>query len=89
MIDIRPVANTIGKLVIALGAAMVLPMIVDLWAGDPHWESFLQSSVLTMLVGAFITLSTHGTDKTLSMEQAFLMTAAIWAVLPAAGRCPS
>lgn len=88
MIDIRPVANTIGKLIIALGAAMVLPMVVDLWAGDPHWESFLQSALLTMLVGAFVTLSTAGSDKTLSMEQAFLMTAAIWAVLPAAGAVP-
>lgn len=88
MIDIRPVANTIGKLIIALGAAMVLPMIVDLWAGDPHWESFLQSALLTMLVGAFVTLSTAGSDKTLSMEQAFLMTAAIWAVLPAVGAVP-
>ena len=45
-------------------------------------------TVLTALAGAFITLSTRGVDRTLTMEQAFLMTAAIWAVLPAAGAVP-
>ncbi|WP_134678360.1 TrkH family potassium uptake protein [Paracoccus ravus] len=88
MIDIRPVANTIGKLVITLGAAMVLPMAVDWWAGDPHWKAFLESAILTMLAGALITLATRGADLALSMEQAFLLTAAIWAVLPAAGALP-
>lgn len=88
MIDIRPVANSIGKLVITLGAAMVLPMIVDWWAGDPHWKSFLEAAILTMLAGGLITLATAGASKALSMEQAFLMTASIWAVLPAAGALP-
>ncbi|CAM3840387.1 TrkH family potassium uptake protein [Paracoccus yeei] len=88
MIDVRPVANTIGRLVITLGAAMMLPAVVDWWAGDPHWKSFLESAILTALAGAFITLSTRGVDRTLTMEQAFLMTAAIWAVLPAAGAVP-
>lgn len=88
MIDIRPVANTIGKLVITLGASMVLPMLVDWWAGDPHWKTFLESAMLTMLAGGLITLATGGASKALSMEQAFLLTASIWAVLPAAGAVP-
>lgn len=88
MIDIRPVANTVGKLVITLGAAMVVPMCVDYFAGDPHWKSFLESSVLTMIAGGLITLATHGANRALTLEQAFLLTAAIWAVLPAAGAVP-
>ncbi|MDS9467172.1 TrkH family potassium uptake protein [Paracoccus sp. MBLB3053] len=88
MIDIRPVANTVGKLVIALGAAMMLPMCIDFWAGDAHWKSFLEASILTMIGGGLITLATHGTNRSLSLEQAFLLTAAIWAVLPAAGAIP-
>ncbi|MTH76492.1 TrkH family potassium uptake protein [Paracoccus aestuariivivens] len=88
MIDIRPVANTIGKLVITLGAAMVIPMCVDFMAGDPHWKSFLEAAFLTMLAGGLITLATHGANHSLTIEQAFLLTAAIWAVLPAAGAMP-
>ncbi|MBD9525966.1 MULTISPECIES: TrkH family potassium uptake protein [Paracoccus] len=88
MIDIRPVANTIGKLVITLGAAMVLPMCVDYWAGDPHWKSFLEAAILTMLAGGLITLATHDKNPAMTLEQAFLLTASIWAVLPAAGAVP-
>jgi len=88
MIDARPVANTVGKLVITLGAAMMLPMFVDWWAGDPHWKSFLEAAILTMLAGGLITLATQGASKALTLEQAFLMTAAIWAVVPAAGAIP-
>ncbi|MTH62658.1 TrkH family potassium uptake protein [Paracoccus shanxieyensis] len=88
MIDIRPVANIVGKLVITLGAAMVLPMAVDFWAGDPHWKSFLEASILTMLAGGLITLATRDVQRQMTMEQAFLLTASIWAVLPAAGAVP-
>ncbi|SMO37757.1 TrkH family potassium uptake protein [Paracoccus laeviglucosivorans] len=88
MIDIRPVANIIGKLVITLGAAMALPMCVDWWAGDPHWKSFLEAAILTMLAGGLITVATHDVERQLTMEQAFLLTASIWAVLPAAGAVP-
>ncbi|MFT4014695.1 MAG: TrkH family potassium uptake protein [Paracoccus sp. (in: a-proteobacteria)] len=88
MIDIRPVANTIGKLVTTLGAAMVLPMIVDWWGGDPHWRSFLEAGMLSVLAGGLVTLATADASKALTLEQAFLLTAAIWAVLPAVGALP-
>jgi trk system potassium uptake protein TrkH len=89
MIALRPVANTIGKLVVALGASMALPMAVDWWAGDPHWQSFLESAILTMLAGAAVTLATQqGGQVALNVRQVFLLTAAIWLVLPAAGAVP-
>ncbi|MFH5775731.1 TrkH family potassium uptake protein [Paracoccus sp. NGMCC 1.201697] len=88
MIDVRPVANTVGKLVITLGAAMVFPMLADWWAGDPHWQSFLEAAILTTLAGGLVTLATQGASRAMTLEQAFLLTAAIWAVLPAAGAIP-
>lgn len=88
MIDIRPVANTVGKLVTTLGVAMLLPMLVDWWADDPHWTKFLEAAALTALLGGLVTLATRGADKQLTMEQAFLLTASIWAVVPAAGAVP-
>lgn len=88
MIDIRPVANIVGKLVVTLGAAMALPMVVDWWHGDPHWMIFLETGLLTMLAGAVLALSTRQADKTLSIHQVFLLTALLWLVLPLAGAVP-
>jgi trk system potassium uptake protein len=36
MIDLRSVAHPIGKIVVAVGAMMLLPMLVDLSHGDFH-----------------------------------------------------
>ncbi len=88
MIDIRPVANIVGKLVATLGAAMVLPLAVDLWSGDPHWQIWLEAGFLTVLAGATVALSTRQTGKSLTIQQAFLLTASLWLVLPLAGALP-
>nr|WP_029371442.1 TrkH family potassium uptake protein [Paracoccus sp. TRP] len=88
MIDIRPVANIVGKVVVTLGAAMTLPMLVDWWHGDAHWMSFLGSSFLTMLAGGLVALSTRQSDKSLAIQQVFLLTAMLWLVVPVAGALP-
>lgn len=88
MIDVRPVANTVGKLVVALGVSMLLPMAVDFWHGDPHWQSFLQAACLTSLIGIMVTIATRGADMALTLEQAFLLTTSLWLVLPLFGALP-
>ena len=47
MIDLRPVAHPIGKIIVTLGVSMLAPMLVDWWHGDPHWVVFLQCAALT------------------------------------------
>lgn len=88
MIDIRPVANIVGKVVVTLGAAMGLPMLVDWWHGDPHWLIFLECGILTMLAGGLVALSTRQKDKSLTIQQVFLLTAMLWLVVPVAGALP-
>lgn len=88
MIDIRPVAQPIGKVTVALGASMSLPMAVDWWAGDPHWQVFLQSGLLTVIVGLFVTTASQQKIQVLSIQQAFLITSGLWAVLPIFGTLP-
>lgn len=88
MIDIRPVANTVGKLIVALGASMSLPMAVDYWHGDPHWLAFLESGVLTVLIGMLVVLATQGANMALRLEQAFLLTCSLWLFLPLFGALP-
>ncbi|MDO5620485.1 MAG: TrkH family potassium uptake protein [Paracoccus sp. (in: a-proteobacteria)] len=88
MIDIRPVASTIGKLMTVLGAMMLLPMLVDLWHGQPHWQVFLVSAPLTMLAGCMIWLASRTNEQSLTVQQAFLLTSGLWAVLPLCGALP-
>lgn len=88
MIDLRPVAHSIGRLVVALGLAMLLPMTADLLAGDPHWRSFLESSLLTVLVGWLTVIATRGASAGLNLQQSFILTSGLWAVLPLFGAVP-
>lgn len=88
MIDIRPVANTIGKLVVTLGVAMALPMLVDYWHGDPNWQSFFESAVLCVVGGSLLVLATRSGDRLLTVQQAFVLTAGLWLLLPLVGALP-
>ncbi|AGT09675.1 TrkH family potassium uptake protein [Paracoccus aminophilus] len=88
MIDIRPVANTIGKLVVTLGAAMSLPMLVDYAHDDPNWKSFLESGILCAVIGSLIVFATRSNEKSLNLQQAFLLTNGLWIVLPLFGALP-
>ena len=89
MIDLRPVANIIGWMLVALGGMMLLPMAVDLAFSDADWKAFLLSSIATVLCGALVVLATANTRSgALSVRQSFLMTVLTWAVLPVFGALP-
>lgn len=88
MIDLRPVAQPIGRTVATLGVAMLLPAIVDWWHGNPHWVAFVHSGVLTFVLGLLITVATRGEDKSLNLQQAFLLTSGLWAAIPIFGTLP-
>lgn len=88
MIDLRPVVHPIGKIVVALGAGMALPMAVDWWHGNPHWAVFLQTGVLTVVIGLLMTVATRGRHESLNIQQAFLITSGLWLVLPVFGAMP-
>ena len=89
MIDFRPVGYVIGLLVAALGATMFAPMIADFFAGNGHWFAFLQSAIVTILVGGLVSLScANGVTGGLSLRQTFLLTALVWLTLPVFGALP-
>jgi trk system potassium uptake protein TrkH len=88
MIDLRPVAHPIGKIVVVLGAGMAIPMLVDFWHGDPHWRVFLQCGLLTIVIGLLTAVATRGNYVSLSIQQAFLLTSGLWAILPVFGALP-
>ncbi len=89
MIDLRPVGYVIGLLVAALGVTMFIPMGMDLAAGNDHWPAFLESAVLTALVGGFTALAcANGVSQGLSIQQTFLLTFGVWLALPIFGALP-
>ncbi|WP_425043565.1 TrkH family potassium uptake protein [Primorskyibacter sp. S87] len=89
MFDLRPVGYVIGFLVALLGGTMALPMIADLAEGRGEWHVFLQSGIITVLIGGLIALScSNGLREGLSIQQTFLLTTGVWVALPIFGALP-
>ena len=57
MFDLRPVGYVTGLLVGFLGLAMLLPMLVDIVEGRGHWVAFLESAILSTLIGGLMALT--------------------------------
>ncbi|MGR3433416.1 MAG: TrkH family potassium uptake protein [Shimia sp.] len=89
MFDVRPVFYVIGLLVAALGATMLAPFALDLWVGNGHAGVFLQSALLTVLVGTATALATrNAAGRGLTIQQTFLLTTSVWVALPIFGALP-
>ncbi|SDZ10739.1 trk system potassium uptake protein TrkH [Jannaschia faecimaris] len=83
MLDVRPVGYVIGLLLMTLSGAMMLPMLTDLIAGNGHWPVFLESGMITGLVGMCLSLAcSNAVRDRLSLQQTFLMTSGVWVALP-------
>ncbi|MDE0112542.1 MAG: TrkH family potassium uptake protein [Albidovulum sp.] len=89
MLDLRPVSFLIGLLLVALGLAMLVPLIVDLASNDSHWTAFAASSILTVVVGSALVLSCmNGVGDGLTIRQTFILTISVFSVLPVFGALP-
>ena len=83
MVDFRPVAYVIGRILIVLAILMLAPAIIDWRAGLVNGYDFLASAALTGVVGAGLTLSTaNALGKPLDTRQAYLLTAGTWFLVP-------
>ena len=83
MVDSRPIAYLIGRMLIVLAILMLAPAIIDLRAGEPNGWDFLESALITGGVGALVALSTiNALGRGLDIRQAYLLTAVIWLGLP-------
>lgn len=89
MVDLRPVAYVIGRILIVLAILMLAPAIIDWRAGLANGYDFLACSALTGVVGAALTLSTgNALGRGLDTRQAYLLTAGIWFLVPFFGALP-
>ncbi|MDF1854808.1 TrkH family potassium uptake protein [Pseudooceanicola sp.] len=89
MFDMRPIGYVIGLLTAVLGVTMVPPLLVDLAEGRGHWPVFLESALITILVGTVTAISCqNGRKEGLTIQQTFLLTTLVWVVLPVFGALP-
>lgn len=89
MFDLRPVGYVVGLLVAFLGASMLLPMGLDLAAGNGHAGVFLESAVVTVLIGVFLAIScANSVNGGIGTRQTFILTSGVWVVLPLFGALP-
>lgn len=89
VLDMRPVGYVMGLLVSVLGIAMLLPMALDLAAGNGEWHVFGQAAIVTGLAGLLTAMAcANAVGPQLSIQQTFLLTTLVWLVLPAFSAVP-
>ncbi|MXQ14093.1 TrkH family potassium uptake protein [Microvirga makkahensis] len=86
---IRPVFYLTGRMLLALAAAMLLPVAIDALTGDPNWRAFLIGSVITFACGfALIRMTRCQLSGGLTLRQAFLLTPVAWTTIALFGAIP-
>ena len=86
--SLRPIFLILGLLVATLGAAMMLPALVDLVADNDDWEVFAFTGTITLLIGLGLYSGARGTSQGMTTRQAFVMTTGVWVALVLFGSLP-
>mgnify|MGYP000309561018 CR=1 FL=1 len=87
-LDPRPIILVVGVWLIFLGAALLIPALVNEAATPRSSGPIFIASLVTMTVGAFMFLATRGASSGLTTRQAFLMTVLVWTSLSVFGALP-
>ncbi len=84
MIAFRPVLYLLGMLLTAMAAAMLIPLLSELFIFKTDgWEEFSVSFFLTGALGSLLAIANRSTEKVeLKVREAFLMTALCWIITP-------
>ncbi len=85
MFDLRPLSLVIGYMLLALGALMTVPALVDFTVGNQDWRGFLLAAALTVFTGLALTLAGRVPAgqllPALNLRQAFLLTSLSWIMI--------
>ena len=88
MRDFRSIVNIIGLLLCIEAAAMLIPLIYDLYYKNEDWVQFLYSSLFTFFIGIILFISFRNKNVKLGIRQAFLLTISSWLVISLFGAIP-
>ena len=87
MSNYKTVFFTLGVLLIVLGFSMLVPITIQLIYNEFN-SSFIISSIITVTFGALFFLANIDHNKSLSTQQAFLLTALSWLGVAIFGSIP-
>ena len=83
MIDIRPIAYVIGRILIVFAILMLAPAVIDYRDGLANGFDFLQCAILTGGIGGLLVLATQNALRQgLNTRQAYVLTVSIWGIVP-------
>ncbi|NQV59051.1 MAG: TrkH family potassium uptake protein [Alphaproteobacteria bacterium] len=88
MVEYRAVFLVNGIMLLILGAAMLVPALLDARVGHPDWQVFLAAAFMTVFVGAGLSITCWGSGGGLHLRQAFVLTTTIWVVTPTFAALP-
>lgn len=89
LIDLRPITFVIGQILTVLAALMLIPALIDTAAGSGNGGAFVETALYTGLAGVLTALSTRNAlGRGLDVRQAYLLTIAIWGLVPMFGAVP-
>ncbi len=71
-----------------VAVVMCLPAIVDGAVGNPDWQVFAASALITLFLGVCLILGNRSDDFRFSIHQAFLLTTLSWLVIALFGSLP-
>ena len=77
----------VGILLVILGIFMIVPYVVQIFYNENN-NSFLSSSIITILIGTLTVLSTLRRENQLNLQQAFLFSTLAWISIALFGSLP-
>jgi len=82
------VANVLGKMILAFGFTMLVPLCLSLWTNDGARSAFDQAILVTAGAGLVLWLATRRYRREMQVRDGFLLVVLVWSVLPAFAMLP-
>lgn len=79
---------TLGLLITILGAAQMLPALVDWLSGHPNAEVFLFNGLVCLFSGGGLVIVNRNFERHFTIKEAFLLTSLSWVVMAAFAALP-
>ena len=88
VLNIKAVLVTLGILVFFLGAALLFPMLVSLFYGEPEWWTFAVTAGTCLAIGSTSWYLKSKVNQELQIRDGFAVVALAWFVLSVLGALP-
>lgn len=88
MVDLAAISMMLGFFHLALSAAMLAPLAVDLAAGNPDWRAFAAVAAIAAFLGVTLFLAARRPLTDLSLRTGYLLTLLAWATLSLVAALP-